>query len=193
MSDDADDAPLPHVPDDWAEQLIACWFEEHGENDWFGGGAAFDALLASRFAGWRTSLREQPLAQFTIGAATALAAVILFDQLPRNIHRDTAEAFATDHIARAISRHAVARCFDTALTPTERLFLYLPFEHSEDVQDQAEAVRLISALGNDGWTEFALNHQAVIDQFGRFPHRNAALGRSNRAGEAEAVAAGAHW
>jgi uncharacterized protein (DUF924 family) len=104
-----------------------------------------------------------------------------------------AEAFATDHLALAISRKALEKGFEGQLTKDQRLFLYLPFEHSENLEDQSESVRLIGSLGDARLLQFALDHQKMIDLFGRFPHRNAALGRTNRPGEADAVAKGSGW
>lgn len=181
------------VPDDWVAQLLRFWFDEHGEADWFAGGEAFDAKVTERFDVWHGVLRERPVDQFTSDADTALAAIILFDQVPRNAHRGSAEAFATDHIALAIAKVAVGNGFDVRMTKEQRLFLYLPFEHSEKEADQREAVRLISQLGDQRWLQFALDHQEMIERFGRFPHRNKVLGRADRAGEAEAVAAGNAW
>jgi uncharacterized protein (DUF924 family) len=189
--DDEPEAAAP--PSDWARQVLAFWFEEHGDSDWFGGGAEFDAKVTENFADWRDALREQPVETFTEHADTALAAIILFDQVPRNAYRGTAEAFATDHIALGIARHAVGLGFDGGLTEDQRLFLYLPFEHSENLDDQRESVRLISSLGDQRLLQFALDHKGVIERFGRFPHRNAALGRADREGEAEAVADGHKW
>jgi uncharacterized protein (DUF924 family) len=184
---------VSELPDDWPAQVVRFWFEEHGEADWFGGGPEFDAAVTERFAGWRDALRSQPVEAFITDAHTALAAIILFDQVPRNAYRGTAEAFATDHIALAIARIAVDKGFDAGMTKDQRLFLYLPLEHSEDREDQRESVRLMSTLGDQRLLQFALDHQAMIERFGRFPHRNQALGRADRAGEAEAVAAGGHW
>lgn len=192
MVDDEDSAPAL-VPADWAAQLLAFWFDEHGRADWFGGGADFDDAVRQRFGDWWTALRQQPAESFHVGAATALAAVLLFDQIPRNMFRGTAEAFATDHLALAIARHAVARGYDSALDTDHRAFLYLPFEHSEAMDDQRESLRLMATLGDDDYLAYAQQHFAVIERFGRFPHRNAALGRADRPGEVEAVAAGAHW
>jgi uncharacterized protein (DUF924 family) len=193
VADDEDDwiADPALAPADWAAQLHHFWFVEHGTNQWFARDDTFDVLIRDRFVPWRDALRSLPPEQFTGDAATALAAVLLFDQVPRNTHRDHAEAFATDDLARAITRAAVAAGLDRGLSVDERLFLYLPFEHSESAADQRESVRLISALGDDSYTRFAMMHAKVIDQFGRFPHRNAAIGRADRPGEAEAVAAGA--
>ena len=194
MNDNEDeDIEMALPPADWAATLLHFWFDEHKDSDWFGGGPDFDRAVTDNFDGWRDAMRSQPVEAFTGDANTALAAIILFDQVPRNAYRETAEAFATDHIALAIARKAVALGLDAALGKDQRLFLYLPFEHSEDAADQRESVRLISSLGDQRLTQFALDHQAMIDRFGRFPHRNIVLGRANRAGEAEAVAAGHKW
>ncbi|MES2783259.1 MAG: DUF924 family protein [Pseudomonadota bacterium] len=194
MDDEEDEnVELKMPPADWATTLLRFWFEEHGDADWFGGGPDFDQAVTDNFAGWREALRSQPVDAFTGDPQTALAAIILFDQVPRNAFRGDAETFATDHIALAIARESVKRGLDNGLGKNERLFLYLPFEHSEDEADQRESVRLISALGDQRLTQFALDHQAMITRFGRFPHRNAVLGRAHRAGEAEAVADGHAW
>ncbi len=178
---------------DWPAQVLRFWFDEHGESDWFGGGPDFDAKVTERFAEWRDVLRSQPVKAFTKDADTALAAIILFDQVPRNAFRGSAEAFATDHIALAIARAAAESGLDAGLTKDQRLFLYLPFEHSENLEDQRESVRLIGGLHDPRLLQFALDHQDMIERFGRFPHRNAVLGRADRAGEAEAVAQGGSW
>ncbi len=193
MSDEEDEIEGAAPPADWAQQLLTFWFEEHGDSDWFGGGPEFDAAVTTRFTGWREALRSQPLEAFTEHADTALAAIILFDQVPRNAFRGTAEAFATDHIALGIARHAVELGFDAGLGKDQRLFLYLPFEHSEDEADQRESIRLISGLGDQRLLQFALDHSQMIERFGRFPHRNKALGRADREGEADAVANGGSW
>jgi uncharacterized protein (DUF924 family) len=192
MSEDVADFAAP-PPADWAAQLLHFWFAEHGDADWWRGGDAFDADVRDRFDDWRQALRALPVAHFLADAPTTLAAILLFDQVPRNAHRGSAEAFATDHIALALAKAAVAAGLDAVFCKDHRLFLYLPFEHSEDEGDQRESVRLIGALGDDRLTQFALDHQAMIGKFGRFPHRNTALGRANRPGEAEAVAAGGGW
>jgi uncharacterized protein (DUF924 family) len=188
-----DDIAPPAPPTNWAAQLLSFWFEEHCEADWFKGGPEFDAEITARFDRWREALRVLPVEHFLSDADTTLAAILLFDQVPRNVHRGNAEAFATDHAALALAKAAVARGLDAVLDNDQRLFLYLPFEHSEDAGDQRESVRLISGLDDERLTQFALDHQAMIEKFGRFPHRNAALGRTDRPGEAEAVAAGAGW
>lgn len=190
---DDDEVEVVEPPSDWAEQLLRFWFVDHGFTDWFQGGDAFDAAVSARFTAWRDALRELPTESFLTDPQTALAAIILFDQVPRNAYRGNAEAFATDHLALAIAKMAVAGAFDIGLSKDERLFLYLPFEHSENRDDQRDSVRLISQLGDQDLLQYALAHQEMIERFGRFPHRNKALGRPNREGEAEAVAAGGHW
>lgn len=189
--EEGDPLDLPLPPDDWAAHLISFWFVDHGRTDWFGGGEAFDATVSDRFGAWRQALRRYPADQFLHDAQTALAAVLLFDQVPRNVYRGNAEAFATDDLALAIARRAVAQRLDAGLPVDQRLFLYLPFEHSEDIADQREALRLISALGDADYTAYAQAHHDVIARFARFPHRNVVLGRADRPGEAEAVANGA--
>ena len=180
-------------PADWAAQLLHFWFVDHGFADWFGGGAEFDAAVA-RFADWRTALRHLPPESFVAdGNDTALAAIILFDQVPRNLFRGQAEAFATDPLAIALARLVVAAGHDAAMTIDQRAFTYLPFEHSEELDDQRESLRLFGAMGHADYTAYAQKHFDVVKQFGRFPHRNAALGRADRPGEAAAIAAGAHW
>jgi uncharacterized protein (DUF924 family) len=190
---DDDEVELFETPSDWAEQLLRFWFVDHGFADWFQGGDAFDAAVSARFAAWRDALRELPTESFLTDPHTALAAIILFDQVPRNAYRGHAEAFATDHLALAIAKAAIAGAFDASLSKDERLFLYLPFEHSENRDDQRESVRLIGQLDDHDLLHYALAHQEMIERFGRFPHRNKALGRPNTEGEAEAVAAGGHW
>jgi uncharacterized protein (DUF924 family) len=180
-------------PEDWTARLLTFWFEGHDEADWFGSGPEFDAKVTEHFAGWSDTLSGHLVEAFVETAEKALAAIILFDQVPRNAYRGTAEAFATDHIALAISKRAVSLGLDHGLDKHERLFIYLPFEHSENLDDQHESVRLISGLDDQRLLQFALDHQDMIKRFGRFPHRNKALGRSNRPGEADVLAAGGGW
>src|SRR6185437_2741850 len=119
---------------------------------------------------------------------TALAAVILFDQFPRNIFRGHANAYSTDPLALGIAKAAVDRRLDKQLTKDERKFLYMPFQHSEKLEDQDRAVLLFTELGDDHQLGFAKHHREIIEKFGRFPHRNRILGRASRPDE---IAAGA--
>lgn len=114
-----------------------------------------------------------------------LAVVIVLDQFSHNLFRGSPRAFAADSIARRLSRTAIEQGFDTVMTEQERLFLYLPFEHSEDAGDQMLALDLIKTLGNQEWTHNATAHKLIIDRFGRFPHRNAILNRLSTPDEIE--------
>ena len=180
------DAPAP-PPSDWARQLLTFWFDDHGFDDWYGGGPAFDEAVRDFAGDWHEALRALPADRFLTDPDTALAAAILFDQVPRNIHRHHADAFATDDLARAIARGIVAHGWDRDYPENRRQFAYLPFEHSEDIADQRESLRLFGMLREDpqagsAW-EWAERHHDVIARFGRFPHRNAILGRESTAAE----------
>lgn len=165
-------------------ELWRHWFEELDRERWFRPDAAVDVEVARRFGG----LPDQALAGELDGwrrtARGTLALVLATDQLPRNLFRGTARAFAYDARARDDARRALARGLPAKLGRDERLFLYLPFEHSEDLADQDLACRLIGALGDPVYTDYAERHRQVIRRFGRFPHRNALLGRATTAEEA---------
>ena len=118
-------------------------------------------------------------------AQTALAAVIVLDQMSRNMFRDTPRAFATDPLALRVAEAAIARGFDAGLTKDQRMFLYLPFQHSEDRQSQARGRALMASLGDAEQSKWAEAHRAIVDRFGRFPHRNAILGRASTPEETE--------
>ena len=126
-------------------------------------------------------------------AREALAAVLLFDQFSRNMFRGKANAFAADGLALEIARRTIERGLDQSLTREQRVFLYMPFMHSEDVAMQERSVALFGTLGEPDQIKYADMHREIIARFGRFPARNAALGRKNRTGEAEAIAATASW
>ena len=171
---------------DWTADVLGFWFDELRESRWFARDEALDAVIRRRFL----PVYEQVLARGPESFSTpqqALAAVLVLDQFPRNMFRGTPRAFAADPLARDIARSAIGAGFDSALTPPQRLFLYLPFEHSENAADQVLAVRLIEPLGNAGWTRYAVAHQTLIERFGRFPHRNAILGRVSTPEEEEAL------
>jgi uncharacterized protein (DUF924 family) len=163
--------------EEWIGDVIGFWFEELGRPRWFVKNDAVDAAIRDRFLVLYEVLSTWPAVDALASAERALATVLVLDQFPRNLFRDTAQAFATDELARAVARGALAEGLDRELPPDRRIFLYLPFEHSEAKADQARAVALISALGEEEYTRYALAHKAVIDRFGRFPHRNAVLGR----------------
>jgi uncharacterized protein (DUF924 family) len=118
-------------------------------------------------------------------AQTALAAVIVLDQMSRNMFRDIPRAFATDPLALRLAEAAIARGFDAGLTKDQRMFLYLPFQHSEDRRLQARGVALMASLGDAEQSKWAEAHSAIVDRFGRFPHRNRILGRASTPEETE--------
>jgi uncharacterized protein (DUF924 family) len=166
----------------WVTEVLHFWFDELGDAHWFAKSERTDAQISERFL----ALHERLVADDGIEGSMRrplLAAVIVLDQFSRNIFRDTPLAYAADPIARRLARSAIARGFDDAMTAQERLFLYLPFEHSEDRADQALAVELIAQLDNAEWTRDAMAHKAIIDRCGRFPHRNAILNRHSSADE----------
>lgn len=159
--------------------LLDFWLHEIGPEGWYAGGAEIDSLCRDRFADLWRAAHDGGLEHWVDGTVGTLAYLILTDQIPRNIHRGTALAFATDPQARAAARRALEAGWDMNAPEPERQFFYMPFEHSEDPEDQALSVRLLTErLASD--PEVALHaraHQWVIARFGRFPTRNAALGR----------------
>jgi uncharacterized protein (DUF924 family) len=144
---------------------------------WFEKNQDFDATC-SRFADALCDARAGLFDHWTETPRGTLALIILLDQFSRNLHRNSPEAFAADGKAREIARTAIERGIDRMLGEVERLFVYLPFERSEDLADQDQSVRLFTSLGED-MTRYAEDHRDVIRRFGRFPHRNAALGRTS--------------
>jgi uncharacterized protein (DUF924 family) len=176
----------------WVADVLRFWFAELGEAHWFATRADVDAQIRDRFLALHERLAtDDGLAAMT--PRTLLASVIVLDQFSRNLYRGTPRAYAADPLARRLSRTAVSQGFDVGLTKLERMFLYLPFEHSESREDQALAVELISRLGDEEWTRYAMEHKAIIDRFGRFPHRNAMLGRPSSAEELAALQDRADW
>ena len=172
---------------DWRAAVLKFWFGLSQE-EWWRGPPELDHRIREDFHELWAEKRQLPAESFLGDPLTALAAVILFDQVPRNMFRGHADQFATDHLALAIARGAVDRELDDQLaTPEERGFLYMPFQHSENLTDQQRSVQLFAALGDDFQLGFARKHHDVIARFGRFPHRNAMLGRAPRP---EEVAAG---
>ena len=162
---------------------IVTFWRDAGPTKWFRGGAAFDRECEARFYDAHFAAALRTLDAWIESPDGTLALLLLLDQIPRNIFRGTAHAYATDPLARDFARQAVAAGFDQKADPAMRLFFYLPFEHSEDLDDQEFSLRLHATLPGpdpDGW---AKQHYEVIRRFGRFPHRNAALGRQSTPAE----------
>jgi len=177
----------------WAAELLHVWFHELSPRDWFGSGPQVDDLLRRRFARELDFLSARPAFEFLDDPRTALAAVLLFDQLPRNLYRGTPRAFATDPLARAITKAVLDRGWDAALSPRERQFLAMPLMHSEDIADQRRCLAYFARLGPRYGFPFARSHYRMIARFGRYPHRNAVLGRKSTPAEIRAVEAGFSW
>jgi uncharacterized protein (DUF924 family) len=167
----------------WVGEVNHYWFEELGEAGWFAKSQVIDAQIRDRFL----QLHERLVEHDCLGTSTPrsiLSAVIVLDQFSRNLFRDDARAYSADPIARRLSRAAITQGFDTQVKNVlERYFLYLPFEHSEDRDDQALAHTMITQLGREDWQRFAVTHRMIIERFGRFPHRNAVLKRVSTADE----------
>lgn len=170
------------------EEILAFWFGELTIEQCFQGTPELDETVRRRFGDTHLALAKGVGDEWRASPETRLAAIIALDQFPRNIYRGTALAFATDGLALREARLAMAAGADMALTPPQRLFLYLPFEHSENMADQDRSTRLYTDLGNDLATSYAERHRMVIREFGRFPHRNACLGRESTAAELEYLA-----
>lgn len=159
-------------------EILDFWLDA-GYEKWFQGGNAFDAECRDGFLDAHHSAARRELEGWLETADGALALVILLDQIPRNIFRGSGHAFATDGLAREVANRAIEAGFDTQVDDTLRFFLYMPFEHGEDMADQDRSVALFEGLGDEKLMKYATAHRDVIDRFGRFPHRNAALGRTN--------------
>lgn len=168
---------------DWHDDVLAFWFDEMDAAQWFNGSEELDNLTRSRFAKMLDELSHNPPKTVYSDPRQALAAILLFDQFPRNMYRGTARAFATDDLALRIARQAVDARFDDQLSPNKRLFLYMPFQHSEVSADQGHSVMLFGSLALEEPLRYAIEHRDIIDRFGRFPHRNAVLGRESTADE----------
>ena len=172
---------------DWRATVLKFWFGLDPKQ-WWNGGPDLDHRIKQNFLKLWADKRQLPVDAFLTDPLTALAGVILFDQFPRNMFRGHAEAYATDPLALGIAREAVARKLDEELAPDERKFLYMPFQHSENLDDQNRAVLLFTELDDQHQLGYARHHRDIIERFGRFPHRNAILGRASRP---EEIASGA--
>jgi len=176
--------------------VLDFWFGAPGDADfgasraaWFSQSDAFDEAIKTRFGAAVDQALEGGFEDWRADFDGALALIILLDQFPRNIHRGTAKMYAGDIRARAVSASAMEIVPDAAVAPVQRLFLYLPFEHSEEMPDQEFSVQLFRAMPDVSdkarWLDYAIRHQEIIARFGRFPHRNEILARPSTPEEHE--------
>jgi uncharacterized protein (DUF924 family) len=182
-----------------ADDILYYWFGPPGAEDsryevrrklWFGKSEATDQEIRDRFLPAYQQAAAGDLDSWQDSPQTCLALIVLLDQFPRNLFRGTPQAFATDSRALTVAKGAIARQFDHQLLPLQRLFVYLPLEHSENLADQHQCVTLMQQAADISPEladahDYAIRHLRVIDQFGRFPHRNAILGRKSTPEEVE--------
>ncbi len=170
------------------QTVLRFWFEEHDDEDWFRGGELFDEKIRDRFLGLYDDGAAGRLDGWRETAMGCVALCLVLDQFPRNLFRGDPRSYATDAAARAVTEHAIAEGFDVdpALDGRHRMFLYLPLEHSEDIDDQRKCVDLVrDRIGDERYLDFADRHLKIVERFGRFPHRNAVLGRTSTDEEVE--------
>jgi uncharacterized protein (DUF924 family) len=167
------------------QTILRFWFEETSPEQWWKADPAFDAEIKACFLGTLQQAMQGELHAWRQTPAGRLAEVIVLDQFSRNIFRNTPQAFAQDPMALALAQEAVAADVHKALSPTERAFLLLPFMHSESHQIHEWAERLYREFAPASNLDFELKHKAIIDRFGRYPHRNAILGRASTPDEIE--------
>jgi len=161
------------------QNIIDFWFAEDSRKLWFNSTPEFDQLLRERYLETWHQARSGQLDQWMQSAEGCLALVIVLDQLPLNMFRGDAKSYATEARSREVARQAIERKFDQLLDVDRRAFLYMPFMHSEDLEDQALALELFDQPGLESSLRFARHHHAIVAKYGRFPHRNEALGRSS--------------
>lgn len=185
-------APRPgeaEVPPE-AEEVLRFWYSPAVRPRWFSSTDALDREIEARFGSLVEAAMAGALASWERSARGALALVIVLDQFPLNMYRGEARGYAGEEHAREVAGRAVDRGLDHTLGDHERVFLYMPYMHSEDLSDQDLAVRLFEQAGLDEQLRYARGHRAIVRRFGRFPHRNEALGRASTREEQDYLASG---
>lgn len=181
------------LPED-ARRVLDFWYGALKPEQWWKRDEKVDAGIISCFASVYECLVDDVPEEWLASPRGCLAAIIILDQFPRNMFRDDPRAYATDAMALEIARQTVAAGNDVKLSPSERGFLYMPYQHSEDSRIQALSIELFEALGDASQLDFAIKHKQIIDRFGRFPHRNKCLGRNSSTEEEEFLKApGLFW
>ena len=181
-------SPDPQIEPD---QVLAFWHEA-GADKWFDENPRFDAEIAARFGSLWQDATAGKLASWEETAEGALALVIVLDQFPRNMYRGDPRSYQCDAIARAVADRAITRGYDQQVAHLQRQFFYLPFMHSEHLPDQERCIALARAYGDERFASYAERHADIIQRFGRFPHRNAILGRLTTPAEQAFLSAGGY-
>lgn len=166
-------------------EILRFWFEEIHPAKWWAKDDAFDQLIRGRFSQVHARATRCELFEWRVEARGRLAEIIVLDQFSRNLFRGSPLSFASDTLALALAQEAIAAKADAALSPTERSFLYLPFMHSESLKIHEVSMNLYRNNGNQSNLDFEIRHKQIIERFGRFPHRNAILGRQSTDEELE--------
>jgi uncharacterized protein (DUF924 family) len=167
------------------QEIINFWFSDAVSERWFKSTPEFDRQLTDRFEDTWDRARRGELDHWKQTAEGCLALAIVLDQFPLNMYRGEGKSFSTEALAREVARHALEQGFDAELTPQQKAFLYMPFMHSEDLADQDLCLELFDQPGLESNLKFAHHHRGIIEKFGRFPHRNAPLGRTSTEAEIE--------
>ena len=162
-----------------AEQILSFWFEESTPKQWFEKNSSFDTKVVTRFGSLCNRAAKGELAYWRVSLRGRLAEIIILDQFSRNIWRDTPKAFAQDNMALVLSQEAIKQTDYNKLPLTQRKFILMPFMHSESSFIHQQAVELFRTLGDDNTLDYEMQHKAIIDRFGRYPHRNTILNRTS--------------
>jgi uncharacterized protein (DUF924 family) len=181
------------IMDATAQELLDFWLNEVGSEGWYGGGEALDARIRDHYLDLWQAAQDGACSEWVCAPESCLALVVLLDQFPRNMFRGDARAFASDARALAMAKSAILRGHDQRIDLPQRHFFYMPLLHSEAIANQEKGVRLVFLnLGPGGMLDQARAHRFVIRKFGRFPYRNAALGRRTTPAEEAFLAAGGY-
>ena len=170
--------------------LLDFWFAPEHQKLWFDSTPNFDETIRERFAHVWQGARQEGCPDWEKTAQGALALVILFDQMPLNMYRGLPESFSTEQQAREVASRAINTGFDQDLDNAGKMFLYLPYMHSEELADQDRSISLFKEAGLEQNLKFAHHHRNIVQRFGRFPHRNTILGRDSTNEEIEWLASG---
>lgn len=165
------------------QALIDFWFSDEAKQYWFKSTRSFDQRLVDSYIDTWRQAKQGKLDRWQQSAIGSLALVIVLDQFPLNMFRGTAKCFSTDASSLAVARGAIDKAYDRELTSDQKSFMYMPFMHSEDLDDQALGVELFSQPGLENNLRFARHHYGIVERFGRFPHRNEMLGRESSEAE----------